>query len=171
MSEFSVPAVRDLLRLTLPMVGDVVTTGEPDVPFTITDAVGEQVEPVTEFMRDFSAGDASRTSCRSYAYDLLRWWRWLAAIGIAWDQAVRTDVRDLVGWLRAAPNPQRERRRKGSPVPGTVNQRTGKRYLAAGYAATTINHQLAVLATFYDFHLHYGRGRREPGARCRPGRR
>ena len=109
-------------------------------------------------MRDFSAGDASRTSCRSYAYDLLRWWRWLAAIEVAWDQAVRTDVRDRVRWLRTAPNPQRERRRDSAPAPGTVNQRTGKRYLAAGYAATTINHQLAVLATFYDFHLHYGRG-------------
>ena len=158
MSEFSVPPVRDLLRLKLPMVGDVVTTSEPDVPFTVTDAAGEQVEPVTEFMRDFSAGDASPASCRSYAYDLLRWWRWLAAIEVAWDQAVRTDVRDLVRWLRTAPNPQRERRRDSAPAPGTVNQRTGKRYLAAGYAATTINHQLAVLATFYDFHLHYGRG-------------
>jgi hypothetical protein len=72
MSEFFVPPVRDLLRLTLPLVGEVVTTDEPDVPFTITDAAGEPVEPVTEFMRDFSASDASRSSCRSYAYDLLR---------------------------------------------------------------------------------------------------
>lgn len=77
MSEFSVPSARDLARLKLPIVGDVVTTSEPDVPFTITDAAGEQVEAVTEFMRDFSAGDASPASCRPYAYDLLRWWRWL----------------------------------------------------------------------------------------------
>lgn len=158
MSEFPVPPVRDLLQLTVPVVGDVVTTDEPDVPFTITDAAGEPVEPVTEFMRDFGAGDVSTTSCRSYAYDLLRWWRWLAAIGVAWDRVERADVRDLVRWLRIAPNPQRKRSQPNAPVPGTVNPRTGKKYLAAGYAARTINHQLAVLATFYDFHRYYGRG-------------
>jgi hypothetical protein len=89
MSESLVPPVRDLARLTLPVVGEVVTTDEPDVPFTVTDAAGEWVEPVTDFMRDFSAGDMSRTSCRSYAYDLLRWWRWLAAIAVPWDEAQR----------------------------------------------------------------------------------
>jgi integrase len=139
-------------------VGEVVTTDEPDVPFTITDAAGEPVEPVTEFMQDFRAGDMSRTSCRSYAYDLLRWWRWLAAIAVPWDEAQRTDVRDLVRWLRTAPNPQRVRSRPGAPATGTVNARTGKRYLSAGYAPSTINHQLAVLVTFYEFHRHFGRG-------------
>jgi integrase len=39
-----------------------------------------------------------------------------------------------------------------------VNARTGKRYLSAGYAPSTINHQLAVLVTFYEFHRHFGRG-------------
>lgn len=157
MSEFSVPSVRDLSRLTLPLVGDVVTTDEPGVPFTITDATGELVEPVTEFMREFDAGDASVSSSRSYAFDLLRWWRWLAAIGVEWDRAVRTDVRDLVLWLRTAPNPQRQRR-PGGPVAGTVNPRTGKPYLDAGYAQRTINHQLTVLGVFYDFHGHSGCG-------------
>jgi site-specific recombinase XerD len=152
------PDTRDVRTLTLPLIGEVVTTDEPGVPFTITDATGTPVEAVSEFMREFSTGDNSRSSCRSYAHDLLRWWRWLAAIGVSWDQAVRSDVRDLVRWLRSAPNPQRIRRRAGAPAPGTVNRRTGKTYLSAGYAPTTINHQLAVLATFYDFHGHYGRG-------------
>jgi integrase len=39
-----------------------------------------------------------------------------------------------------------------------VNARTGKRYLSAGCAPSTINHQLAVLVTFYEFHRHFGRG-------------
>lgn len=158
MSNSSVPPIRDLLRLKLPLVGEVVATDEPDVPFTITDSAGEPVEPVTEFIRDFSTGDASRSSCRSYAYDLLRWWRWLAAIGVSWERAERADVRDLVRWLRTAPNPQRERRRSDTPAPGMVNARTGKLHPGAGYAPTTINHQLAVLAAFYDFHRDYGRG-------------
>jgi integrase len=156
--QVSGPDVRDIRALTLPLVGEVVATDEPGVPFTITDAAGVPVDAVSEFMRDFSAGDVSSSSCRSYAHDLLRWWRWLAAIGVSWDQAVRTDVRDLVRWLRSAPNPQRQRVRAGAPAPGTVNRRTGKTYLSAGYAPSTINHQLAVLTTFYDFHGHYGRG-------------
>jgi integrase len=158
MSEFLLQPDRDLVRLRLPVVGEVVRTAEPGAVFTITDAVGELVGPVTEFMRDFAAGDVGPSSCRSYAYDLLRWWRWLAAIGVAWDQAQRSDVRDLVWWLRTAPNPQRLRRRADAPAPGTLNRRTGKRYLGAGYAPATINHQLAVLASFYDFHRHWGRG-------------
>ena len=45
----------DLARLTLPLVGEVVAIDELDVPYTVTDAAGQPVEPVTEFMRDFSA--------------------------------------------------------------------------------------------------------------------
>jgi integrase len=74
------------------------------------------------------------------------------------DRAQRRDVRDLVLWLRQAPNPQRVRTRSAAPVAGSVNRRTGKPYLAAGYAPRTINHQLAVLSHFYDFHLGAGRG-------------
>jgi integrase len=149
---------RDLRGLQVPRIGAAVETNEPGEPFTIVDAAGEPVEAVSEFMREFTAGDMTSASCRSYAHDLLRWWRFLAAVGVAWDQAQRTDVRDLVLWLRQASNPQRERSRSGGPGPGSINPRTGKRHLAEGYAPATINHQLAVLSTFYDFHLAAGRG-------------
>ncbi|MEV5762691.1 hypothetical protein AB0L61_38725 [Streptomyces tendae] len=36
----------------------------------------------------------------------------------------------------------------GAPQPGSVNPRTGKRYLKAGYAPATINHALTVVASF-----------------------
>jgi hypothetical protein len=39
-----------------------------------------------------------------------------------------------------------------------VNLRTGKPLLRAGYAASTVNHALTVVSSFYAFHLHYGRG-------------
>jgi integrase len=61
-------------------------------------------------------------------------------------------------WLRCAPNPARERRRPGTPLPGTVNARTGKAYLRAGYASATINHALSVVAAFYDYQAGAGRG-------------
>ncbi|WP_406174491.1 tyrosine-type recombinase/integrase [Streptomyces sp. NBC_00996] len=64
----------------------------------------------------------------------------------------------IVGWLRTAPNPQRRRTRPEAPQPGSVNPRTGKRYLKAGYAPATINHALTVVASFYDFHRDLGKG-------------
>ena len=158
MEDAAQPPVRDLRRLKLPALGRVVPTDEAGVPFTITDAAGQPVEPVTEFIRELAAGDLSPSSCRSYAHDLLRWWRFLAGVEITWERAQRVDVRDLVRWLRQADNPQRRRRRPDAPAPGSINRRTGKRHLAHGYAPATINHQLAVLAAFYEFHQAMGRG-------------
>jgi hypothetical protein len=102
-------------------------------------------------------GDVSPLTCRSYAHDLLRWFRlWL--LEAAWDGATEAETAVLVGWLRTAANPQRRRRWAGSPVPGSVNLRTGKPEPGGGYARATIAHALAVVGGFYDFHLHYGRG-------------
>ena len=64
----------------------------------------------------------------------------------------------MVGWLRNARNPQRDRKDASSPPAGSVNLRTGKPTLRAGYAPSTINHALSVLSAFYAFHLHFGRG-------------
>ncbi|MFJ9085451.1 tyrosine-type recombinase/integrase [Streptomyces sp. NPDC102384] len=123
----------------------------------VLDAAGEPVEAIAEFVRELTAGDYG-SSCRSYAFDMLRWWRFLAVIGVAWDRVRRDDVRDLVLWMRQAENPQRVRSRPDAPAPGAVNSRTGKPHLAAGYAPRTINHQLAVLSRFYDFHRSRGQG-------------
>lgn len=149
---------RDVAGLQLPLIGCVTAGDEPGLPFAVEDAAGRPVVVISQFLRDMAAGDMPASSCRSYAYDLLRWWRFLAAAGVAWDRACREDVRDLVLWLRQAPNPQRERRQAGTPAPGSVNARTGKPYLGEGYAPRTINHQLAVLRRFYEFHLAAGRG-------------
>jgi hypothetical protein len=138
-------AGRDIAGLRLSVVGSVMETEEAGLPFTVIDAAGRTVEPISEFVREMSAGDMPDSSCRSYAFDLLRWWRFLAAIGVDWDRAQRVDVRDLVLWLRQAPNPQRVRTRAAAQVAGSINARTGTPYLSHGYAPRTINHQLAVL--------------------------
>lgn len=104
------------------------------------------------FRSELVAGGCSVATCRSYAQDILRWLRFLAALGIPWQQAGRVEVRDYVRWLRAADNPARTRRRGtgGRPPAGTLNHATGKRYLAVGYAPRTINHALSVLSEFYQ---------------------
>jgi hypothetical protein len=58
--------------------------GEPDADgeaCLVVDPDGVPVEPVRRFLADFVARDNSPGSVRSYAYGLLRWWRWLGAIG------------------------------------------------------------------------------------------
>lgn len=91
-------------------------------------------------------------------FDLLRWFRFLAAVDVEWSRAKRVDVRDFVLWLRTCHNPARDRRHPDAPVPGSLNARTGKPYLKSGYAPATINHAVSVLSAFYDHHLQTGQG-------------
>ena len=103
-------------------------------------------------------GDVSPLTCRSYAFDLLRWHRLLWCLGIRWEKATEAEVAAMVGWLRAARNPQRERRQPGSAPAGSVNLKTGKPSLRAGYAPATINHALTVVHGFYSFHGRFRDG-------------
>jgi hypothetical protein len=145
-------------RVDLPRVGAVLAGPAPSLPYVVVDAAGREVEPVSRYLHDLLLGDMSPLTCRSYGHDLLRWFRLLWAVGVGWEQATETEVATLVGWLRAARNPQRRRRRNDGYPPGSVNPNTGKPVLGAGYAPRTIAHNLSVVHGFYAFHLHYGRG-------------
>jgi integrase len=145
-------------ELAVTQLGGVYSTGDAVLPWVVRDAAQRPIAAVSEFLRDFVACGNSAASCRSYAFDLLRWWRFLAAIGVTWDRAQRGEVRDFVLWLRTAHNPGRDRRRTDAALSGSVNPRTGKQYLSPGYAPATINHALSVLAAFYDFHMRIGNG-------------
>lgn len=149
---------RDVFGLVVIRVGSMAPTSDPALPWVVCDGAGTPVEPVSEFLRELLACGNSPASCRSYGYDLLRWLRFLAAVDVDWDRAQRADVRDFVLWLRTAHNPARDRKRPNSPAAGSVNPRTGKPYLSAGYAPATINHALSVVSAFYDFHLQTGKG-------------
>jgi len=136
-----------------------VVEGEtPDLPFVVVDGEGAQLEPVSAYLRDLRLGDASPLTCRSYGFDLLRWHRLLWCLGIVWDRATEAEVATLVGWLRVAGNPQRQRGRPDSSPAGSVNLKTGKPSLRAGYAPSTINHALTVVHGFYAFHARFGAG-------------
>jgi integrase len=129
-----------------------------DLPFVVTDAGGQEVESVSEYLRDLVLGDVSPLTCRSYAFDLLRWHRLLWMLETPWEKATEAEVAVLVGWLRQARNPQRRRRSPDSSPPGAVNLKTGKPSLRAGYAPRTINHVLTVIAGYYSFHSRFGAG-------------
>ncbi|MGH3739294.1 MAG: tyrosine-type recombinase/integrase [Micromonosporaceae bacterium] len=145
-------------ELVVDRTGGVRATSDVTLPWLVLDGMGAAIEPVSEFLRELLACGNSPASCRSYGYDLLRWFRFLAAVGVLWSRAQRSEVRDFVLWLRTSHNPARDRSRPDAPAAGSVNPRTGKPYLAAGYAPATINHALSVLSAFYDFHLLTGDG-------------
>ncbi|MGW7066205.1 tyrosine-type recombinase/integrase [Streptomyces sp. NPDC054855] len=145
-------------RAVLPRVGSVVQLETQHPPYAVLDPAGSPVESVTPYLRDLALNDNSPATSRSYANDLLRWFRFLWLLNVTWDKATEGEVAVIVGWLRTAPNPQRRRTRPEAPQPGSVNPRTGKRYLKAGYAPATINHALTVVASFYDFHRYLGKG-------------
>lgn len=131
--------------IRLPRWGCVRSVGGP-LSWLVIDDAGAPIEPIRVFLQDFAARGNRPASIRSYAYVLLRWWRWLSAVGVEWNRAAPTEVRDLVLWLQIHP--------KYGPGPvavGSVNALTGKPVLGSAYAVRTIRHNNAVLASFYDF--------------------
>jgi integrase len=145
-------------RADVPRVGSVVDSGRRHPPVVVLDSEGVELEPVTSFLRDLAVGDCSPLTCRSYDFGLLRWFRLLWLLCVGWEKATEAEVAVLAGWLRSAPNPQRRHRSAVSAGPGSVNLRTGKASLRAGYAPRTINHALSVVSGFYEYHAHHGRG-------------
>jgi integrase len=145
-------------RVRLPGWGAVRSGLSAATPFVVVDAEGREVEPVSVFLRDLMLTDMSPLTGRSYAHDLLRWWRLLSLLEVSWDQATRSEVELLVGWMRSARNEQRYRRKPGAAPAGSMNPVSGKQSLRLGYAAATINHALSVLSSFYAFHASFGCG-------------
>jgi integrase/recombinase XerD len=148
---------RDISSIALPQWGRV----EPAVgvvPWLVVDLEGVPVEPVRRFLADFVAQDNSPGSVRSYAYGLLRWWRWLAAVGVEWDKATPAEARDLVLWLRQAAKPRRDARTASAVTAGTVNPVTRKRHPGDAYGPRTIRHSNAVVRSFYEFWIEAGAG-------------
>ena len=97
------------------------------------------------------ADDASPASLRSYAYELLAWFRFLGAVAVAWDLAGRAEARDFALWLKTVRKPVRQRR-PDAPAPGSVNPVTGKATPGENYAARTRRHARAVIRAFYEYH-------------------
>lgn len=124
---------RDLAALTVPAAGELAATGDRYEPCRLLDPGGAVVEPAAAFFRDLLAAGRSEATVRSYGMDLLRWFRFIWAAGIAWDQVTRSDARDFSRWLRAG--------------------RSGQAYAPAVRA-----HSETVLRGFYSFHLDAGTG-------------
>jgi integrase len=166
---------RDLGALAIPGIGCVMATEDPVEPYQLLDADGAVVAPVASFLRDLTAASRASLTLRSYAHDLLRWWRFLAGVDVRWNRATPVEGRDFSLWIRQVPKargasagggtggtsrrrPQSRREGAGGFLPGQVNPVTGKGSPGTGYAPRTVNHCETVLRTFYDFHRDAGTG-------------
>ena len=82
------------------------------------------------FFAELAACGRPATTQRSYGMDLLRWFRFLWAVGVGWDQATRAEARDFCRWLQVAGKPVRPHWRYpdgGAPGVGTSGPRRGRR--------------------------------------------
>jgi integrase len=143
--------IRDLAALTVLLVGSLQETDDPWLPFRLVDPAGEPVEAVSAYFRDLQAAGRSAATMRSYGLDLLRWFRFLWAIEVAWDRATRVEARDFCRWMLLAGKPSRPHWRNPA---GQVTQPGHKQV----YAVSVRAHSETVLRCFYDFHLAVGDG-------------
>ena len=156
---------RGLTGLVVPLAGAVEATGDPFDPYRLVDLAGEPVLPVSAFLADLQACGRSAAAQRSYSLALLRWFRFLWAVEVPWDQATRVEARDFVRWVQVAGKPERRHwrgnedaavARPGIPVPNRV---TGKSPRGPQYAAATVAHGETVARTFTSFTCRPGQGR------------
>jgi hypothetical protein len=80
---------------------------------------------VAVFLKELQATGRSVATQRSYAMDLLRWFRFGWAVGVAWDQATRVEARDFCRWIALRVKPSRGGS-GGRPEKGTQNPVTGR---------------------------------------------
>ena len=131
--------VRDLSVLEVPAVGSLAATGSKWEPYRLLGPADQPVGAVASFFGDLLAAGRSEATVRSYGMDLLRWFRFLWAVEVAWDRATRLEARDFCRWLAITNGP----RGSGRARPYSVSVRV---------------HSETVLRCFYDFHRDVGTG-------------
>ena len=156
---------RDLAALVVPQAGALRATGRPFEPYQLVDPSGGVVSPAAVFLTDLQACGRPATTLRSYGMALLRWFRFVWAVGVPWDQATRAEARDFIRWLQVAGKPARPHwRHPGGPALSrpaarpAPNPVTGKAPHGPGYAPVTVAHCETVARGFYEFHLQAGTG-------------
>ena len=149
---------RDLASLVVPRAGAVVMVDDVWEPVRLLDSSGVPVGAVRAFLQDLQAAGRSTATQRSYAMDLLRWFRFGWAIDVRWDHATRVEARDFCRWLSLRDKPSRASGTAARAVRGQPNAVTGRPGPGDRYAAATRAHSETVLRVFYEFHRDAGTG-------------
>jgi site-specific recombinase XerD len=152
MVDWEEPAV-DLTGLVVPLAGQLVATGDRWEPYRLLDSRGIPVEAARAYFGHLQAAGRSELTIRSYGLDLLRWFRFVWAAGVAWDQVTRAEAREFCRWLVVAGKPVRPHWRERRPGPEVLGLSSGQ-----AYAPSVRAHCETVLRSFYDFHVEAGTG-------------
>src|SRR5258708_13123760 len=157
---------RDLAALIIPRAGWLEHAEDPWEPYRLGDRGGTVVGPVAVYLRDLQASARPETTLRAYSTALLRWFRFLWAIEVPWDQATRAEARDFCCWIQLTVKPGRAGRRDdaggaglatgaaagpGGGLAGVPNPGTGKAPPGRGYASATGGPRRSVLPAFSQF--------------------
>src|SRR5262249_29264442 len=108
----------------VPLAGRLVATGDRWEPFRLLDRRGVTGEAARGYFGHLQAAGRSESTIRSYGLDLLRWFRFVWAAGVAWGRAARAEAREFCRWLVVAGKPVRphwRQRRLGPEVPGVAS--------------------------------------------------
>lgn len=76
--------------LVVSPVGSLEETGDPFLPYRLVGADGATIAAAAAYFAELAACGRPATTQRSYAMDLLRWFRFLAALGVTWNEAPRS---------------------------------------------------------------------------------
>jgi hypothetical protein len=111
---------RNLVLLKPPRWGRVIPA-DGVVPFVAVDDLGQPIDPIHRYLRDFLACGNRSSSVHSYAYVLMRWWRFLIAVRVDWDRATPAEGRDFVLWMMQARKSVAGRRTLSARTVGRTN--------------------------------------------------
>jgi len=76
----------------VPQSGSLDATGDLFEPYRLVDADGVVAAWAVAYFRELAACGRAAATHRSYGMTLLRWWRFLRAVEIGWDQATRAEA-------------------------------------------------------------------------------
>jgi integrase/recombinase XerD len=153
--------LRDVASIPVRLAGVVAKDGEEGIPFRLVfpdDARAERA--ANAYLADLSHTFARPLTLRSYAFDILRWLRFLVGVGVVFDEATRGDYTDYRRWLIDHGKTGGVRRPRAEPPRGRLNRVTGKVMPdEVQFDPATIRHSRVVLHEWYEFLAERG---------CRP---
>ena len=82
--------------MVVPQHGSLEVTGDLFVPYRLVDGDGAVIVPAAAFFAELAACGRPATTQRSYGMDLLRWFRFVWALRVDWDQATRVEAPGLL---------------------------------------------------------------------------
>ena len=145
--------LRDVARIPVRLVGAVVEDGQDSIPFRLVFSDDARAERAANaYLADLSHTFARPLTLRSYAFDILRWLRFLVGVGVVFDQATRGDYTDYRRWLIDHGKTGGARRPLAEPRRGRLNRVTGKVMPdEVQFDPATIRHSRVVLHEWYEF--------------------